>query len=253
MPAARFERRFLAHFLLGLAFLLGLSDLRAEPVINRVIAVEGPGELRLADERAVLLANIVIPLEPARAETEAWLERLVGEAVEIDYLTTEPDRWERFPVVLHDGAGADIALQLVEAGLALVEPNVADNLKALLAAEEWARTSRSGFWSDGSYAIQPATMVASDPPTYAIVEGVVRSVGEGGYHAYLNFTDNWRTDFSARFVGSNLEDLLPGRSLQDLVGHTVRIRGWAFEANGPMIEIENASQLEVLPSTDADH
>ncbi len=64
---------------------------------------------------------------------------------------------------------------------------------------------------------------------------------------YVNFSDNWRTDFSA-CVATGVSRAHPAwaASLLDLAGRDVRVPGWGERRNGPMINVGQPSQLEFI-------
>ncbi|MEO1020230.1 MAG: hypothetical protein AAFY56_21465, partial [Pseudomonadota bacterium] len=84
---ARAASRVLGYAFLWLALAASVTGLRAETFRSKVTAIEGPLELRLADDRLVRLANIVTPTDTAITATTTWLEQnLAGQAVDIAIL-----------------------------------------------------------------------------------------------------------------------------------------------------------------------
>lgn len=64
---------------------------------------------------------------------------------------------------------------------------------------------------------------------------------------YVNFSDNWRTDFSA-CVATGVSRAHPAwaASLLDLAGRDVRVPEWGERRNGPMINVGQPGQLEFI-------
>jgi hypothetical protein len=74
------------------------------------------------------------------------------------------------------------------------------------------------------------------------------AVGEGGGRIYLNFTQDWRSDFT---VSVERKDAVAfaaaGLDLKALQGKRLRVRGFLAWRNGPMIEASHPEQIELLP------
>jgi micrococcal nuclease len=121
--------------------------------------------------------------------------------------------------------------------------------RELLAHEAEARRKRLGLWSNGVY-----RAMSADRPgelmklrgKYVRVIGTIVSVGRTKGATYLNFSNDWRTDFTARIdkrvLAANPEF---DRSLDGLANKTVVLRGWIERRNGPLIGIADPSQLEM--------
>jgi hypothetical protein len=73
-------------------------------------------------------------------------------------------------------------------------------------------------------------------------------VGEGGGRLYLNFTPDWRSDFTIsverKAVGAFAA---AGIDLKTVAGARLRVRGFLAWRNGPMIEASHPEQIELLP------
>lgn len=127
--------------------------------------------------------------------------------------------------------------------------------RELLAHEAEARGKRLGLWSNGVYRTFPADR-ASDlmklRGKYVRVTGKVVSVGRTKSATYLNFSNDWQSDFTARIdkkvLAANVEF---DRSLEGLTGKTVVLRGWIERRNGPMIDIADPSQIDMPEAPDA--
>jgi micrococcal nuclease len=121
--------------------------------------------------------------------------------------------------------------------------------RELLAHEAEARRKRLGLWSNGVYRTMPADHpgeLMKQRGKYARVTGTVVSVGRTKGATYLNFSNDWRSDFTARIdkkvLAANPEF---DRSLDGLANKTVVLRGWIERRNGPLIDIADPSQLEM--------
>jgi endonuclease YncB( thermonuclease family) len=168
-----------------------------------VASVGERGEILLADGRAARLGGLDIP-DAGRGEAEsaanarAYLSsRLIGHVVDLRILAAKPDRWGRLVVdisMADQGAAAteSLALALLSAGLARVRPEV-ETLNCMterLAAEDAARASGLGLWTDPYYGVVAASdldELRQRDGQFAIVEGVVLRVGAGRDRTWLDF------------------------------------------------------------------
>jgi endonuclease YncB( thermonuclease family) len=161
------------------------------------------------------------------------------------------DRYGRIPAeIFVDGVW--LQNRLVRAGLARAMPDAASAAcaKALLAAEDEARTKRAGHWSDGVFRVY-----AADDPfalsrrigRYEIAEGKVTSAALVGDRAYLNFGTDRNTDFTVVIAAENLRGFPGGRTrIAGMTGRRVRVRGWLEKFHGPEMEIVHAEALQLL-------
>ena len=113
--------------------------------------------------------------------------------------------------------------------------------------ERMAREGRRGIWSLGYYAIRTPETAAKHINSFELIEGNVLDVGIVAGRAYLNFGENWRSDFTITLDKAALrrfsqEGIRPDR----YKGHRVRVRGWLQSRDGPMIEATHPDQIEVI-------
>ena len=142
---------------------------------------------------------------------------------------------------------------LVARGLARVY-SFSDNracVAELLAREKEARAKRFGVWASYVYRIAPAIdakRLGRLIHSYQLVEGTVVAVGEGAGRIYLNFTEDWRSDFTVSVDRKNVGVFAAaGIDLKALAGRRLRARGFLAWRNGPTIEATHPEQIEVLP------
>jgi len=74
----------------------------------------------------------------------------------------------------------------------------------------------------------------------------VQDVAESRGRIYLNFGQDWRTDFTAAIAASD-RDSFTGSDIKlpDLDGRVIRVRGWLERRNGPMIDVTHPEQIEL--------
>ncbi|MFP4269001.1 MAG: thermonuclease family protein [Alphaproteobacteria bacterium] len=142
--------------------------------------------------------------------------------------------------------GRSLQARFVAAGRARVRPALEPELtRRLLVLEAEARAAGRGGWGDGRFRLHPAV----PPPAvegFAIVRGTVVGTAETRWFHYLNFGEDYWTDFSVRLRPRDVRDEAWAPDPADLVGRRVEVRGFVFESGGPMIEIDGPLQLRVL-------
>lgn len=138
---------------------------------------------------------------------------------------------------------------LLHKGLARVRttPDTTHMARQMYNIEEIAREREAGLWDYDRYA--PLTPVTAGKGTghYAVIAGRIRSAAAVRNRIYLNFGQNWRTDFTIS-LPPYLRKSLSARGISPLSwnGAQVRVRGFVEDYNGPYIEIDHAERLEFL-------
>lgn len=219
--------------------------------------------LVLADGRQVRLVGIQTPKLPlGRPDFPAWplaeaartalAELALGREAGLAIGGAALDRHGRTLAHLHvDGTWLQGAL--LARGLARVY-SFSDNralAAEMLALEAAAREAGRGIWADPWYRVLPAAELAADPArwrdSFQIVEGEVVDVAVVRNRAYLNFGDDWRSDFTVVLDPAALKLFAAaGRPLESLEGRRIRVRGWIKSFNGPMIDATHPEQIEEL-------
>jgi endonuclease YncB( thermonuclease family) len=187
---------------------------------------------------------------PLAKEAKAALEVLVqGRTVELGFGGTRMDRHKRHLAHLTRDDGVWIQGAMLEAGMARVY-SFADNrarVADMLARERAARQARRGIWSNAYYAIRTSEKVAKYVNSFELVEGTVLDAAVVSGRAYLNFGENWRTDFTVTIAARALRQFkLEGLGPDSYKGRRIRVRGWLQSRDGPMIEATHPDQIEVL-------
>ena len=141
---------------------------------------------------------------------------------------------------------------MVEAGWARVSPAAPASACAeqLLGRERLARKAKAGLWAKPRFEVLPAwatRKLRRRENTFQIVEGKVVDVVETKRFTFLNFGTDWRRDFTLNVsAGARKRFMANNFLLGPLKGKTVRARGWIGYANGPMMRITTAGQIENL-------
>ncbi len=251
----------------GAAATLEGAGLAWEDPVEVVAVVDGDTVV-LADGRQVRLVGIQAPKLPlGRAGFEAWplaeeakaaLAGLaLGRTVRLGYGGRQVDRHGRALAHLAIAEGADAGLwlqrEMLARGLARVYsfPDNRALVAELLAAERAARAGGRGIWADPWYRILTPDELARELfprlDSFQIVEGRVIAAELAGKRGYLNFGDDWKSDFTVSIDAAALrlfDDA--GLPVQSYQGRRIRVRGWVKSFNGPMIDATHPEQIEVL-------
>lgn len=195
------------------------------------------------------------PKWPLADEAKAALEQMsLRRRVVLWHGGARRDRHGRALAHLVTDRGDWLQGRMLEAGLARVytfEDNRA-RAREMLALEAAAREARRGVWAHPFYAVREAQELAQGNwraalDTFILVEGRVRRVAEVRGRAYLNFGDDWKTDFTVSVSPRDLELFRRADApLAALEGARVRVRGWLVARNGPAIDATHPEQIERL-------
>lgn len=149
-------------------------------------------------------------------------------------------------VVTEDGKWVQEEILLRGWGRVYSFPDNRRIVRQMLAIEKIARAQHLGIWADDYYAIQSPDKVGP-VGSFQIVEGKVLTVAKNKEMVYLNFQENWRTDFTVEIkLASVAWFLSEGIDIMQLQGQTISVRGWVENKNGPMIEVTHPEQIEIL-------
>lgn len=237
-----------------------------ERIRMEAVAVVDGDTFLLMDGRAVRLAGIAAAKAVTASAMDAtppivgWARRvleglIVGREVELELATPGIDRHRRLLahayVVAPDADGTSrlwVQGELLRQAAARVSTTLDTRRLAaeMLAIEAEARADGRGIWALRYYRVLNSDEAASGIGSFSLVQGRVEEVSIVGSRTFLNFGDDWRSDFTVSldararrlFKASGLEP-------QALAGKVVRVRGWIESYNGPMIEITHPEEIEV--------
>lgn len=233
---------------------VAVPALAATAAPARIAAVESSAVVALDDGRRVRLSGLLTPVDSGSESKE--LRELakacaatVASGVEVEVAPAVPpwDRHGRLVADLRIVPGGDLLQsRLVAAGCARVAGTGLDavTLARLLGDESAARRDGRGVWTDPSVAVVPAHRAASRTGRFTLVSGVVRRAERHGASLYLDFGDDWRSDFTVR-LGGTAARAAAGEAAA-WVGVRVRVRGVVFWNNGPMVEADEPGVVERL-------
>jgi endonuclease YncB( thermonuclease family) len=244
------------------------AECTLEPGPTRAVSRVIDGEtLALDDGSEVRLVGALAPRPPdsgadiaqwpPEREAKAALERLVqGRSVDLAFAAgRRTDRYGRVlaHVFVHEGGSRRWVQAALLAGghaRAYALPGTAGCLPELLAHERLGREQAAGLWANAAYQIRPASRsreLARYRSTFQIVEGRVARVSEARGQLFLGFGEDWRADFTAVVKASERRRVSgEGGNAKVLEGRLVRVRGWIERRYGPVIEVHDPAQIEVL-------
>jgi micrococcal nuclease len=241
-----------------------------EPGSVRTVTRVVDGEtLVLDDGKAVRLIGALAPRAqdanaaagewPPELETIKALSALVlAKRVKLAFAGRKSDRYGRqlAQVFVIDRGSEDwVQGALLRGGYARAYglPESFACARELMAHEAEARRQGLGIWHNGVYrelsADRPGEIMRQRGK-YARVIGKIVSVGRTKSATYLNYSNDWRSDFTVR-IDKKVLAAHPDfdKSLDGMSSKTVTVRGWVERRNGPMIDIADPSQLEATEDT----
>lgn len=242
------------------AFLMGAVATAATPARGEEISnasaltggrfMAGGQEFHLADVLAPSAYALHADAEPYFAEARGVLRGLLGSGSINIEAAGEPTRWGA-RVVHARRAGDDLSIQerVVDAGAARVMPQTDDLalIDRLLAAETRARTARRGLWRLDAYKVFDAGTAEGAVGAFHLIEGTVLNAVSAGRRFYLNFGEDYKTDFTASAKAALYRRWAKtGFDLTTLSGARVRIRSFVDAINGPSVDLTHMRQVEVL-------
>jgi len=247
----------------------GLPDCVAAPSSTAtIVKVINTYTVETATGRNIRLAAITTPATGATLKgrkntqlatrTRQLLERLtLNKSVKLVFSSKRTDRYDRrsahvFVPSRNKNTTLWVQGEMIGSGLARAFPNTPDAtcIKQLLKFEKDARNKRAGLWNSRFYNIIPADDLKSLNRALGrlqLVEGRVHSVSVRRNRSYINFSKEWRQDFTITLKRPVLKLFTKsGINVEQLSGKYIRVRGWLDRHNGPTIAVYHVAQIEIL-------
>ena len=207
------------------------------------------------------LTGIDIPNDNDTApQTQTRLAELVGDKKCTIYHTRSEKvgRINRMNHILgHLTCGKDdvwVQGTLIAEGLARVRttPENKEQFLKMLELEKSARKNKLGLWAIPMNQILLPEKSFQNINNFVIVEGQIFATAQNKESIFLNFTSDWKTDFSIGIPAKLRKDFSKLRiDPMSLKGKKIRVRGWMRSYNGPYIELDHAEQLELVTDIQA--
>ncbi|MEO5336141.1 MAG: thermonuclease family protein [Magnetospirillum sp. WYHS-4] len=229
-------------------------------VVSSPALADGPvravldGDTLVVESVQVRLAGLLAPKgdEAGAAAAREELESLaLGRRLILDDEERPIDRHGRRLAQATLENGTWLQGEMLRRGLARVQtlPDARGRAREMLALEAEARTARRGLWADKAWRPRgpvPGPLL-KEAGSFQLVEGRVAAAARVKGTVYLNFDDNWRTDFTA-VLGKAALKLFKADGVDPLAykSRLVRVRGWLASRDGPAIDVTHPEQIEVL-------
>lgn len=159
------------------------------------------------------------------------LTPLLGQT--IDGRKGPPDRWQRITLT------SPATLQLLEDGRIQLQPLTSAPAAAELTAEQKAQAASRGLWQQDCCKVLEAGSAGKGINSWRVISGTVTSVTARRNVTYVNFGDDWRTDFTVVVPARLARNLQPAT----WQGHKVEVRGYLTWRYGPSITLSHAAQI----------
>ena len=236
------------------------ADLLVTAPGGKVAEIIDGDTVLLEDGREIRLVGLQAPKLPlGRAGFEAWplaeeakqdlSDMVLGKEVRLGFGGRRGDRHGRVLAHVFGEDGTWVQGELLDRGMARVY-SFADNralLPEMLARESKARRAGRGIWAHPFYAIRSAAEAGDHVGAFSLVEGRARQVGEARGLLFINYGDDWKSDFTL-VLDRAAQRLFKAQGIDPTAyaGRLLRARGWLKERNGPMLAISHPEQIEVL-------
>lgn len=201
---------------------------------ERVVAVLTGGEVQLERTGKAAFLNMLVLDNHV---LEAWLsEHLLQQ--EITFTARGDDRYGRTQIT------SDVEVKMLRDGVAMIYASTGDIPANWRLAEAAARNAKRGVWAMESLLITPEAALKATGG-FHVIEGSITRIYESKTATYLNFGDDWRSDFSITVLPKQRRSMKA--FLANLkAGDRVRVRGSITQENGPMIRLNHPANLERL-------
>lgn len=210
------------NILLYLILFFGAWSAQAEQSHFR--RTDNPLVYQLDDgKKLVLMQLMALPgVQPEMTETQS-----------IEYTSLGYDRHGRIM-----GDAPSLQKRLITEGSVIAYPQTPEAAAWLYPLETQARYAQKGVWN--TFNVIPAEEAASCIQRFCIIEGRVKAIAKQQKNVYINFGEQWQTDFTVQLP------LKTTMNIDQLPGKILRVRGWVQEYNGPFIDITNTALVEIL-------
>jgi len=238
------------------------------PVQARIVRIIDSQVVETATGLLIKLAAIEAPTtgtsieagkNPAlvRRARKLLAQLTLNKSVSLIFDARKPDRYGRriahvFIPSASNTSNIWVQAEMIKQGLARAFPNTIDAtcIGQLLSLEKQARTKKTGLWRNRFYQVIKArdlNFLNRSLGRLQLVEGRVQSVSVRRSRSYINFSTDWRRDFTVTLDRRALRLFKQsGIDIKKLNGKNIRVRGWLGRHNGPTIKADHVAQIEIL-------
>lgn len=226
---------------------------------SRVIEIVDGDTLVLENKMEVRLVGLQAPkISLGRKDFKEWPlgyeskdalgEITMGKEVMLYYGGRKMDRYGRILAHLFLDDGTWVQGEMLKRGMARLY-SFADNrsiIPEMRSEEKIARLKNTGIWDLDFYKIKPQVISGRHTNSFQVISGRIIDVATVRSNTYLNFGDDYKTDFTI-VVPGRVKSMFEKQdiNLSDLEGKTIFVRGWLKYYNGPSIDLTHPEQLEI--------
>lgn len=237
----KFDIKSLTSCLLLLAILLSPNISYADK-LSRII---NSSLVELESGKKVRLAAIITPYHLQLDKYELHAVDFLNVQLQGKDISLSEYSKDRYGNIIADLFVGDVYIQeqMVRMGLAAVynKQTDDDNFLRINQAESLAHHEQLNIWQSNSLAVRNSDYIMQgDAGKFAIISGIVKKVSVNKGVTYINFGDDWRSDFTAIVYKRNrkyLNDSFP------LTGKSLIVKGVLEKYNGYAIKINNYGQV----------
>jgi micrococcal nuclease len=248
------------HILLIALFLLGFAAVsqaktwvRVAHVLDGDTFITESGEtVRLIGINTPEKARNDTPAEPFAYEAKNFTTKLInGQEIRLEFEERRTDRYGRLLAHAYLPNGAWINAKILEAGFGHVYsfPDNRGKIRALEPFAANARQERRGIWSLPRWRVLSAdeTIPDENVGAFNLVQGKVKHTAKVKGITYLNFGEDWRTDFTVEIRPQHHKyfDQADINPLTYYRGKDVIVRGMIKPVNGWIITVSHPEQLTI--------
>ena len=227
-------------------------------VIDGDTLITDKGEnIRLLGINTPEIAHGNKPAEPFSYQAKKALSALTGQKVKVVLGKRKRDKYGRLLAHLYtkntDGTYDNwVNGLLVKKGMAHVYsfPDNREGTTKLQVIEKEARQNHLGLWALPRWEIRQAEEEFEDQDIgrFHLVKGKIKASAYVKGITYLNFGNDWRTDFSVEIRAKDLKRFKKDgiNPLQYYKGKTVLVRGHLKPVNGVLVNVSNPEQITIL-------
>lgn len=234
-----------------------LTPEKEELFKSRVIEIVDGDTVVLANKMEIRLVGLQAPkISLGRKNFKEWplgyeskeaLSSLIMDKdVMLYYGGEKMDRYGRALAHLFLEDGTWVQGEMLKRGMARVY-SFSDNrsiVPEMLKEEYEARVNNIGIWNLNFYKIKPQEISGKYTNSFQVISGRILDVAEVRSNTYLNFGDDYRSDFTI-VVPYRVKKMFEKMdiNLTNLEGKNIFVRGWLKYYNGPSIDLTHPEQL----------
>ncbi|MEP2943102.1 MAG: hypothetical protein ABJM86_05940 [Hyphomicrobiales bacterium] len=231
----------------------------------KAISISQDAEVVLDDGRHLKFADIFFPRTSTDnqipKETIQFLKSHLASKTITFLASQKPDRYRRIPaqIIVNnvDGSKKWSQSHIIKSGKGLFMPEPqkkprkdycdSDDLKQALQQHEKQNTSHKNKHPLAPLYASHNKVLWQLEGDFAIIEGVVLKTHSSKNNIFLNFGDEWKSDFTAVISGDSKGSLQKHfKSVSNLMGKRLKLRGFIDIYNGPSMRIDHPLQIEML-------